>query len=114
MTDKLSNKLETVAGIDIAKETFNVFIIVPNLVNDRIRQSMHYRTYERDSRGISKAIEFCKQKNVRQVVMESTSIYHIALVNAFRSQKFITNVINSGLVRSAVKKPKRDKLDARR
>ena len=45
--------------------------------------------------------------------MESTSIYHIALVNAFRSQIFITNVINSGLIRSAVKKPKRDKLDAR-
>ena len=114
MTDKLSNKLETVAGIDIAKETFNVFIIVPNIVNDRIRQNMHYCTYERDSRGISRAIEFCKQNNVRQVVIESTSIYHIALVNAFRSQKFVTNVINSGLVRSAVKKPKRDKLDARR
>ncbi len=114
MAELNTKSLEAVAGIDIAKQIFNVYIIVPIIRKKRIHQQSQYRTYKRDQKGVSEAIGFCKQFNVKQVVMESTSVYHIFVANSFRAQDIIAHIINSGLIRTAVKKPKRDKLDARR
>lgn len=114
MAELSTKSLEAVAGIDIAKQSFNVYIIIPIIKKNRIQQNTQYRTYRRDQKGVTSAIEFCKKYNVKQVVMESTSVYHIFVVNTFRSQNIIAHVINSGLIRTALKKPKRDKLDARR
>ena len=58
MTDKVSNKLETVDGIDIAKETINVFIIAPSIVNDRIKQNMHYIHMKETTEVFQKQLTF--------------------------------------------------------
>jgi transposase len=95
-----------VCGVDVHRDLLVATILD---TQTQIKQTMHYRN---SLDNIDQLVNWLKQQNCNQAVMESTSIYWIPLYDALEAVKFQVTLANAYQVK-AIPGRKTDQTDSR-